>query len=127
MNAFMFLCDQETEKECLQGHLFGTTDRNVMWCLEVQPGDDVYLFNYNTGAVFGPYVATSGASCHEPTAWHGKFPVQVRVSPKDTTKCAHNGDAAAPAFVKRKRPSGALGDAANDVLAWIQNVGIPVQ
>ena len=55
--AFLFLCDQATESECLAKRLMGTPQSNALWALSVQPGDHVYLFNFNTRVIRGPYAA----------------------------------------------------------------------
>jgi hypothetical protein len=125
-NSYMFLCDQTTEAECLQKQIVGTTQLNALWCMDIRTGDDVYLFNFNTGVVRGPFVAISRADCHEPTAWGGKFPVQVRISETPMTRQADNRDADAPLILKKKRPSGNLGKTGNDVFAWLQRIGTSV-
>lgn len=125
-NSFMFLCDQTTETECLQKQIVGTTQLNALWCVDIQAGDDIYLFNFNTGVVRGPYIAISGTDCHEPTAWGGKFPIQVRISETPSTRQADNSAATAPLILKRKRPSGALGKMGIDVFAWLQKIGTSV-
>ena len=32
----------------------------------IKIGDDIYLFNFSTGLIHGPFLAVSGADCHEP-------------------------------------------------------------
>ena len=122
-NSFVFLCDEKTESECLQKNIVGTTQLNAVWCLEIQTGDDIYLFNFNTGVVRGPFVATSRVDCHEPTAWGGQFPVQVRIAKTAMTKEADNRAANAPPILKKKRPSGKLGKAGVELFGWLQEVG----
>jgi Development and cell death domain len=122
----MFLCDQTTEPECLQKHLVGTTQLNALWCMDIQAGDDIYLFNFNTGVVRGPYVAISGVDCHDPTAWSGKFPIQVRISETLVTRQADNRGANTPPILKKRRPSGALGQMGSDVFAWLHKIGTSV-
>ncbi len=125
-NAFMFLCDQKTEAECLQKQIVGTTQDNAIWCLNIQIGDEIYLFNFNTGIVRGPYLAVSGVDCHEPTAWGGRFPVQVKICKIATTRQAHTRSANTPQILKKRRPSGALKEQAIDVFSWLQEVGCDV-
>jgi hypothetical protein len=122
-NSYMFLCDQTTEAECLQKWIVGTTQLNAIWCMEIQPGDDIYLFNFNTGVVRGPFAAISRADCHEPTAWGGQFPVQIRIAKTAMTKQADNRAANAPSILKKKRPSGKLGKAGVELFGWLQEVG----
>lgn len=123
----MFLCDQTTESECLQKQIVGTTQQNAVWCLNIQAGDDIYLFNFNTGVVRGPYKAISIADCHEPTAWRGKFPVQVRIATTPMTRQADNRASSTPAILRKRRPSGALDTAASELFVWIQKIGIKVE
>jgi hypothetical protein len=120
----MFLCNQETENECLRKQMVGTTAINYSWCMNIQAGDDIYLFNFNTGVVRGPYTATSTADCHDPAAWQGKFPVQVRIAATPVTRQADNRDVNAPAILRKRRPSGALDTVASELFTWLRNVGV---
>jgi development and cell death domain-containing protein len=78
MKLYFFLCDHVTEVECLARQLVGTTEANIEWTLQIVPGDTIFMYNFQTGDMLGPFTATSGADCHEQKAWRGKFPVQVR-------------------------------------------------
>lgn len=124
--GFMFLCDHATESECLQKQLVGTTQLNALWCMNIKAGDDIYLFNFSSGLLRGPYLAVSGADCHEPAAWGGKFPIQVRVSKTPLTRQVHSSSANAPVILKKKRPSGELGEATRELFVWIQQSGLQV-
>jgi hypothetical protein len=125
-NSYMFLCDQRTEAECLQKQIVGTTQLNALWCMDIRAGDDIYLFNFNTGVVRGPFVAISRADCHEPTAWGGQFPIQVRISKTAMTRQADNRAANAPLILNKKRPSGNLGKAGIELFGWLQEIGTSV-
>jgi len=125
--AFLFLCDQTTESECLTRHLMGTPQANGLWALDVQPGDYIYLFNYNTRFIRGPYTAVSSADCHEPSAWRGKFPMQVRVVSTSLTKMADGHSPGAPAALSRRRPLHVLGATATELFSWIQASGKPIE
>ena len=98
----------------------GTPQANALWAMSVQPGDHIYLFNFNTRLVRGPYTAQSGADCHEPSAWRGKFPIQVKVATTDLTKMADSHLPGAPRVLSRSRPAHVLGAAAPEVFSWIQ-------
>lgn len=104
----------------------GTPQANALWAMSVQPGDHIYLFNFNTRLVRGPYTAVSGADCHEPSAWRGKFPIQVKVATTDLTKVADSHLPGAPRVLSRSRPLHVLGTAAREVFSWIQESGLPV-
>lgn len=95
--------------------------------MSVQPGDTIYLFNYNTRTIRGPYTAASGADCHEPIAWRGKFPVQVRVAPNGFTRVADTTLPGAPAILRRRRPVHILGPAAAGLFSWIQQAGVAIE
>ena len=121
--AYLFLCDQETEKECLTRNLMGCPQANAVWALNIRPGDSIYLLNFNTRIVRGPYLAASSADCYEPSAWRGKFPIQVRVTGTGFTKMADCLTPGTPSVLLRKRPVHALGSAAGELFRWIQDHG----
>jgi hypothetical protein len=122
-NSFIFLCDQATESECLNKELVGTPHANAIWAARIKTGDDIYLFNFNTGLIRGPYAASSGADCFDSTAWGGKFSVQVRIAKTPLTKQAYSNAANAPSMLRKPRPSGDLGLAAKDLMSWLQECG----
>ena len=126
-NAFMFLCDQDTELECLRLQLLGTTQMNALWAMRIKEGDDLYLFNFNTGTVRGPFLAISRADCHELKAWGGNFPIQVRMRATDLTRRSDTRHPNVPRFLlsRKRRPSGDLGRDASELFAWLQEVGEP--
>jgi hypothetical protein len=119
-NAFMFLCDQDTESECLAKQMVGTTQLNAIWAAAIKSGDEIYLFNFKTGMVRGPYSADSSVDCFDRSAWGGRFPIQVRISATDYTKQADSRTADAPSVLRKKRPSGNLGTAAQELFLWLQ-------
>ena len=92
----------------------------------IRQGDDIYLFNFNTGMVHGPLLAVSNADCHDPTAWGGTFPVQIRVCRTPFTRRADVQRPNAPAFLRKKRPTGDLGKAATELFSWLKQVGTPI-
>lgn len=87
MSAYIFLADRETEPQCLERLLFGTTAKFYPTSpfLSVGPGDILFLYNYDLGTIRGPFRAVTTCSKEiEPDAFkdshkHG-FPFQVRVS-----------------------------------------------
>jgi hypothetical protein len=124
--AFIFLCDQETEPECLGRYLVGSPQESAVWALSIQQGDDIYLFNYNTRVIRGPYSAVSNADCYERSAWRGKFPVQVKIAANTLTRIADGRGAGTPAVLSRRRPAHVLGAAAQEVFSWIQTAGAAI-
>ena|ERR1035437_3944542 len=125
--AFLFLCDQATESECLTKQLMGTPQANVLWAMSVQMGDYIYLLNFNTRVIRGPYTAVSTADCHEPSAWRGKFPIQVKVAKTSLTKIADSHSPGAPGVLSRRRPAHVLGAVAAELFSWMQESGKDIE
>ena len=86
MKAFVFVCDKETEQACLDRKLVGTTLANGLWTSEIQLGDEIFLYNFQTGTIFGPFVAQTRVDQHDASAWGGRFPLQVRISASGVMK-----------------------------------------
>jgi len=85
LGAFIFLCDVNTEQECLDRNLFGTNpgDQHTYHYSKISVGDTLFLYNFQTGLLRGTYVAETRCTMNiEPTAWkkvRKSFPWQVRV------------------------------------------------
>lgn len=86
MSAFIFLCDDQTENECLERLLFGTsgTDAYLNYFSQIKIGDNLFLYNYTSKALKGPFRAVSLCQPNiEPNAWLNAningYPYQVRV------------------------------------------------
>ena len=60
--AYVFLCNGNTEKECLDRSLFGTPEGTVhkLYLSRVAVGDQLFLYNYDTGVLRGPFTAQTG-------------------------------------------------------------------
>jgi hypothetical protein len=121
--AFLFLCDQATEPECLAKQLMGTPQASALWAMEIRRGDHIYLFNFNTRVIRGPYTALSIADCHDPSAWRGQFPIQVKVAKTNLTRMAFSHLPGAPRILSRSRPAHVLHAAAVELFSWIQKAG----
>jgi hypothetical protein len=86
MSGFIFLCDNNTESECLQRLLFGTNSNQIyaQAFKNIKIGDLCCLYNYETASLKGIYRALTPCQKNiEPNAWSDskiKFPYQVRVS-----------------------------------------------
>jgi len=122
-NVFIFLCTQETEPECLEKQMVGTTQSNALWAATIKAGDDIYLFNFNTRFLRGPYTATGGADCYYPTAWRGAFPVQVKVAPITAVTRVADGKISTPSVLRKSKPSGNISKDAAELFSWIQQFG----
>ena len=78
MSAYVFLCDTTTEAECLNRKLVGATQYHAVRALNIRLGDVLFRYNFQNRILYGPLIAYSAPDCHEPEAWGGRFPVQVR-------------------------------------------------
>lgn len=72
----IFLCNDRTMAGCFEHQLFGTGDS---YGLQVRQGDFCLLYNFDQNQVFGVWKATTDGGNHEPGAWDGQFPNQVRI------------------------------------------------
>ena len=108
MPAYVFLCDAATEEECLRRKLAGTTQQNVLWVVKVQIEDTLYIYNFQSGTLHGPLIVTATLDCHEPLAWGGRFPVQVRVERAEGFRSVRAAEFASPATLKVLRRGGPL-------------------
>lgn len=77
--GFIFLCSDATEDECLKKKLLGGRLLYHKYVRDLKKGDTLYLYNYNSKKLHGPFIATSGVQEDlVPTAWGGQYPVQVK-------------------------------------------------
>jgi hypothetical protein len=85
MATFVFLSNLNTEKECIDRSLFGTNpgETHKHHYSKIEVGDRLFLYNYDTGRLSGPFAAVTRCMFNlEPDAWRkskGAFPWQVRV------------------------------------------------
>jgi hypothetical protein len=86
VKAFVFVCDEDTEQVCLDRKLVGTTLANGLWTSEIQLGDEIFLYNFQSGTIWGPFVAETRIDQHDATAWSGRFPLQVRIAISGATR-----------------------------------------
>jgi SpoVK/Ycf46/Vps4 family AAA+-type ATPase len=78
--CFIMQCSLNTEFECLQLNLFGAFSSQYDQLKKVDIGDIGFLYNTHTEVLIGVFVAQSRAQSNIiPSAWNGKFPVQVKV------------------------------------------------
>jgi hypothetical protein len=98
MASFIFLCDFSTEQECLDRKLFGTNpgDMHRHHYSKIAVGDTLFLYNFETGQLRGPFTATTTCKMNiEPTAWkktRRSFPWQVRVDDTGAFKAGLTAD-----------------------------------
>ena len=126
MKLYFFLCDPATEAECLTRQLLGTTSSNVEWALKIVPGNELFLYNFQTGDIWGPFEAVSTADCYEKCAWGGRFPVQIRVAKTPATRKGNLITANRREFLTSRgsRPPHVLNDPlASGLLSWMSQQG----
>lgn len=98
MPSFIFLCDFSTEQECIDRKLFGTNpgEQHQHHYSKIAIGDTLFLYNFETGQMRGPYAALTPCKMNiEPTAWkksRRSFPWQVRVDPATAGKTPLGAD-----------------------------------
>jgi len=78
--CFIMLCNDRTERECLERNLFGDKARNFQYLSDIKTGDIGLLLNVEKDELIGIFRACSEPQLHiEPHAWDGRFAAQVRV------------------------------------------------
>jgi hypothetical protein len=78
--GFMFMCDNVTERECLQRMLLGLGRRELAQMQRIEGSTMLCLRNYKSGVVHGVFRAVGRPGLAlEAQAWEGRFPAQVRV------------------------------------------------
>jgi hypothetical protein len=79
INGYIFLCSDATEDECLKRKLLGGTSSYLKYVKDLRTGDFLYLYNFNSKRLHGPFVAVGVAGTElVPLAWGGQYPVQVK-------------------------------------------------
>ena len=82
-SGYVFLCNNRTERECLERKLFGLPKSEWNRVSQVKEGDILFLLNYQSNRLHGVFEAVSdGKMDIEPYAFDGRFPAQVRVRTK---------------------------------------------
>jgi len=98
--GYVFLCNNWTERECLEKKLFGAPKSEWNRVSQVKKGDILFLLNYQTNRLQGVFEAVSdGMMDIEPYAFDGYFPSQVRVRRK--MRCPSLDQAALLPLIKR--------------------------
>lgn len=82
-NGFVFLCSNQTERECLDNRVFGLPESMRYRASQVKKGDILFLHNYQTNHLHGVFEAVSDGGMNLiPYAFGGDYPAQVRVRRK---------------------------------------------
>jgi len=99
-NGYVFLCNNRTERECLERKLFGSPKSEWNRVFQVKEGDILFLLNYQSNRLHGVFEATSDGEMNiEPDAFDGRFPAQVRIRRK--MRCPPLDEAALLPLIKR--------------------------
>lgn len=80
MEAFIFLCDSTTKRECFEKLLLGTNNQYYFekYFSKIAHGDYLFLFDMDSKNLIGSLRAASTCSKNiSDKAWNGKFPFQV--------------------------------------------------
>jgi DNA modification methylase len=86
INGYVFVCTNNTEAECFQHSLFGSSKAYGPAVLRIKKGDVLFLQNLDKDILYGVYRAGSDGGINiQPEVWNGKYPYQVKVeTPKNT-------------------------------------------
>src|SRR5947209_2169614 len=86
-NAYVFLCNDVTEQECLDKLLFGGKESYQRLTKNILPGDRIFLYNYQSSRLHGVFKAITVPQMNiNPSAWRGRFPWQLKVEWLDRYK-----------------------------------------
>lgn len=84
-NGVIFICDSITERECLSRRLLGLPKTQVSLLSKIAEGSLLFLFNVRARQLMGVFQPNGPPGMNlEPSAWGGRFPVQVRFRPLQT-------------------------------------------
>ena len=83
LSGYVFLCNNRTERECLEKKLFGAPKSEWNRVSQVKEGDILFLLNYQRNHLHGIFEAASDGKMNiDPHAFDGYFPAQVGVRRK---------------------------------------------
>lgn len=78
--AYVFLCSDFTEDDCLRLNLFGGTQQYASKVKNLKVGDILYLYNFQSKRLHGIFCAESEVGTDlVKDIWEGDFPLQVKV------------------------------------------------
>jgi len=98
--GYIFLCNNRTERECLEKKLFGSPKSEWNRVSQVKEGDILFLLNYQSNRLHGVFEAVGDGKMEiEPYAFDGRFPAQVKVRRK--MRCPPLDETALLPLIKR--------------------------
>lgn len=84
MEGFIFTCNRDTYRECIQKKIFGLPSRFLGEVTNIKPTTPLFLFNATTKELLCGFEARCyGGKNICSSAFRGRFPAQVRVNIKD--------------------------------------------
>ena len=79
VRGYIFVCTQNTESDCYERLLFGSSKAYGSPVLKIKKGDVLFLHNLDTNTLSGVFRAASKGKLNiELDAWSGKYPYQVK-------------------------------------------------
>jgi len=99
-NGYVFLCNNRTERECLERKLFGLPKSEWNRVSQIKKGEILFLLNYQTNRLHGVFEAVSDGKMNlDPCAFDGSFPAQVQI--RRQIRCPCLDEAALLPLIKR--------------------------
>lgn len=78
--GWIFFCNDRTQEENFRRNVVATKAEYLAYFRDLQPGDPILLYNYESGQLVGHFVATSGvAIVSAADAWSKRYPAQASV------------------------------------------------
>lgn len=82
--SYLFLCNHQTQEECIEKGLFGVSEKFWVEVEPMQPGDRVLLYNVSTDTIYGPCKAAGSPRLNlDPYAFiesSKSYPAQAEVT-----------------------------------------------
>lgn len=76
IQGYLFLCTNQTQKECFQKKLFGSTRKYWGWIEQISIETPLFLYNIDSKTLFGSFRAASEGKWNiDPTAWENVRPL----------------------------------------------------
>ena len=88
VSAFVFVCNNRTEQECLQSGIFANTRNSFKMTKDnIGPGTIIFLINFESKMIRGIFQALCRPALriNQRVSFGSRFPVQVRVAPVGKT------------------------------------------
>jgi len=88
VRGYIFVCTQNTQSECFERSIFGSSKAYGSPVLKIRKGDVLFSHNVDTNKLYGVFRATSKGKLNiEPDAWGGKYPYQAKFDILENKLC----------------------------------------